>query len=67
MDVEYIMLTKISQLENDKYIISLTCGIKIKTKQRNIWEGRKRERETNHKRLMFVMRTKLWLTEGGGW
>ena len=41
MELEGIMLSKISQLEKDNHMISLICGIQ-ETKQRIIGEGREK-------------------------
>lgn len=44
VELECIIISKISHPEKDKYyIISLICRIEG-TKQMNIWEGKKRER-----------------------
>ena len=41
MELEVIMLSKISQLEKDKHMISLICGIK-ETKQMNTVEEKEK-------------------------
>ena len=52
MDLEGIMLSEISQTENDKYcVISLICGIKKKTKYTKLVEKENR----------------LVVTRGRGW
>ena len=67
MDLEYIMLSKVSQSEKDKHhMISLIYRI-LKMKQMNIGEGRKKE--TSHKRLLTI-ENKLRVAGGdvgGGW
>ena len=53
------MLCEINQSVKDKYR-------KIsQTKQMNIWEGEKREKETNHKRLLMI--EKELRDDGGRW
>ena len=48
MELECIMLSKISQSEKDKYhMISLYVEFKIQNRQ-TVWKGKTRERETNH-------------------
>ena len=39
--------------KDECHVISLICGIS-ETKQVNIWEGQKKEREANHKRLLMI-------------
>ena len=57
MELEYIMLSEISQLEKDKYhTISLICGVE-KTKQTN--KGKKREKPRNR---LLTIETKLMVT-----
>ena len=62
MDLEIIILSKVSQTEKDKYhMVSLICGIKKKKKKKGTNEFiSKTERDSQ------TQKTNLWLPKGKG-
>ena len=63
MELEYIMLSEISQSEKDKYhMISLMWNLRNKTSE----QRGKRESDKPRKRLLTI-ENKLMVTRGGGW
>ena len=70
MEVECIMLSKISQSEKDKYMISLMWNLRYKTDEHRERKNKiKTERKANHKRLLNTenkLRVAAGVLGGGG-
>ena len=70
MELEGIMLSKISQSEKYNYhMVSLMWNVRNSTEdhggREGKWNGKTSEKETNHERLSTIGNKRL--LEGGGW